>query len=134
VLKCVISGFRRDVHEICALSRFHSAYISNFTPMFRDNLSVPCSSVKQSTARPLKMKPIGCPETSALNYRSTLRKMPTTRRSLKCYKFIFSFKPTSSEAKAGEASNLLKKQGCWEQWKQKYCLVSLYSVTGRVGS
>jgi len=103
MLTRVISGFRRDVHEICALSRVHSAYISNFTPMFRDYLSVPCSSVKQSTTRTLKMKPIGCPETSVLNYHSTLRKIATYSRSLKCYKFIFSFMPTLSEAKAGEA-------------------------------
>ena len=103
MLKCVISGFRRDVHDICALSIFHSAYISNFTPMFRDYVSVPCLWVRQSTATPLKMKPIGCLETSVLNYHSTLRKIPTERTSLKCHKFIFSFEPTLSEPKAGEA-------------------------------
>jgi hypothetical protein len=44
----VISGFRRDVDEICALLRHYAASSSNPLPTFRDNLSVPFSSTKIS--------------------------------------------------------------------------------------
>jgi len=43
----VISGFRREVDETCALVRFYAAYRCNFFPTFRDNLSVPSSVVKK---------------------------------------------------------------------------------------
>jgi hypothetical protein len=38
-LVCVVSGFRRDVCEICALLVYYAAYSSNSFPTFRDNLS-----------------------------------------------------------------------------------------------
>jgi len=48
--------------------------------MFRDNLSVPSSGVKNPESRILKMGPIGCPETSVTNYYS-LRNKPEKRIS-----------------------------------------------------
>jgi len=44
----VISGFRRDIDEICALLGHYAAYSGNFLPKFRDNLSAPSSRVKNS--------------------------------------------------------------------------------------
>jgi hypothetical protein len=37
----VISGFRREVAENCALLGYDAAMNGNFIPTFRDNLSVP---------------------------------------------------------------------------------------------
>jgi hypothetical protein len=51
----VISGFLRDVNEICALLGYYAA-----VKMY---LSVPSSTVKKFK----KMGPIGCPETSLHN-------------------------------------------------------------------
>jgi hypothetical protein len=42
----MISGFRRDVDEICAIMGYYAASNSNCFPTFRDNLSVPSSTVK----------------------------------------------------------------------------------------
>jgi hypothetical protein len=44
----VISGFRRDVDDICALLRHYTALSGSTVPTFRDNLSVPSSSVSKS--------------------------------------------------------------------------------------
>jgi hypothetical protein len=44
----VISGFRRDVDQICALLGYYAASSGNSVPTFRDNLSVPSSRVKKS--------------------------------------------------------------------------------------
>jgi hypothetical protein len=44
----VISGFRRDVDENCALLRYYAASRGNHLPTFRDNVSVPSSTVKKS--------------------------------------------------------------------------------------
>jgi len=38
---CVISGFRRDVHEHCALMDHYTASSGDSLPTFRDNLSFP---------------------------------------------------------------------------------------------
>ena len=67
---CVISGFRLGVNEIRALLGFYAAQKVSFIPTFRDNISVP-----------LKMGPIGYPETSARNYPSTLRTIAKERGS-----------------------------------------------------
>jgi hypothetical protein len=40
----VISGFRRDVDEICALLGYYTASSGNPLPTFRDNVSVPSST------------------------------------------------------------------------------------------
>jgi len=42
----VISGFRWEVDEYCALRGYYTASSGNFLAMFRDNLSVPSSGVK----------------------------------------------------------------------------------------
>jgi hypothetical protein len=39
----VISGFRREAAENCALLGYHAASSGNLLPTFRDNLSVPSS-------------------------------------------------------------------------------------------
>jgi hypothetical protein len=44
----VISGFRRDVDEICALLGCYAASIGNPLPTFRDNVSVPSWRGKKS--------------------------------------------------------------------------------------
>jgi hypothetical protein len=67
----VISGFRRDSEEICALLGYFAASNANPLPTLRDKVSVPSSKVKTSKKRrtsrtscPLKMGPIRSPETS----------------------------------------------------------------------
>jgi hypothetical protein len=45
---CVVSGFRRDVDEICALLGYYAALSGGSVPRFRDNLSVPSSRIKKS--------------------------------------------------------------------------------------
>jgi hypothetical protein len=54
-------------------------------PTFRDIISFPSSRVKKSKnkikKKEKKMGPIGCPETSAQNYHSTLRNIPKQHRS-----------------------------------------------------
>jgi hypothetical protein len=46
VVKCLSSGFRREVYENCAFLGYYAAISSNFLPMFGDNLSVPSLGVK----------------------------------------------------------------------------------------
>jgi len=43
---CLISGFIREVHEICALLGYYAAYYGMSLPAFRDMLWVPFSRVK----------------------------------------------------------------------------------------
>jgi hypothetical protein len=45
---CVISGFRREADEICALLGYYAASNGNPLPTFRDKLSVPSSRVQKS--------------------------------------------------------------------------------------
>jgi hypothetical protein len=45
-LGSLISGFRRDVDEICGLLGYYTALCGNCLPTFRDNVSVPSSRVK----------------------------------------------------------------------------------------
>jgi hypothetical protein len=54
----------------------YAAYINSLLPTFRDKLSVPSSRVQQSK----KMGPVGCPETSVTNYKSTMCNIPEERR------------------------------------------------------
>jgi len=44
---CVISGFRRDVDEPCALLGHYAASSGNFLPTFPDKLSVQYSRVQE---------------------------------------------------------------------------------------
>jgi len=53
----MISGFRREVDEICALLGYYATYSSISLSTFRDNLPVQFSRISW----PLKMGPIGCP-------------------------------------------------------------------------
>jgi hypothetical protein len=81
--RTVISGFRRDVNEICALLGCYAASCGNCLPKFRDSW-------------PLKMGPIRCPETSVNNYHTTLRNITEERWSfLCCMKFFLIEGPRS---------------------------------------
>jgi len=66
----VVSAFRRDVDESCALLGYCAANGGNSLPRYRDNLSVPWDRW------PLKLGPIDCPETSVRNYHCSLRNSP----------------------------------------------------------
>jgi len=59
--------------NVCALLGHYAVYGIHFLPTFLDNLSVP--------SWPLKMGPIGCPETSVRNYQYTLHNVPEERSS-----------------------------------------------------
>jgi len=59
----VISGFRCEVDENCALQVYNEESSGNSLPTFRDKLSV--SSSRMNFSSPLKLRPIGCPESSA---------------------------------------------------------------------
>jgi hypothetical protein len=74
----MISGFRREVYEKCALLGCYAASSGNSLPTFRKKLSAPSSRVKNPRrvkcqvsrvldSWPLEMETIGCPETSVWN-------------------------------------------------------------------
>jgi hypothetical protein len=46
IVLSLISGFRRDVNEICGLLWYYAASCGNCLPTFRNNVSVPSSRVK----------------------------------------------------------------------------------------
>jgi hypothetical protein len=48
IIPIMISGFRRDVDEICALLGCYAAPSGNLLATFRDNESVPSSKVSKS--------------------------------------------------------------------------------------
>ena len=79
----VVGDVSTHTLEIWALSKFYSARNGTFLLAFRDNLSVPSSRVRDSSwsVLPLKMGPIGCPQTSVRKCHSTLSKIPKERRS-----------------------------------------------------
>jgi len=66
----MISCFRRDVDEICALLGYYTTwsdnYMRRFGTTYRSHLQRP-RSPRRSTSWPLKMGPIGYPETSVQN-------------------------------------------------------------------
>jgi len=67
----MISGFHHKVDEICALLGYYTVYSGNSLMMFRDNLPVPSSMVKQIKtwiSGHLKMGPAGSSETMVRNY------------------------------------------------------------------
>ena len=72
---CLISGFRREVDENCALLGHYAESSGNSLPTFRDNLSVPSSRVK--------LESISCPERSVRNYHSLLLNNPEESSSKK---------------------------------------------------
>ena len=65
---CVISGSRHELVENCASLGYYTAGSDNFLPAFWDSPSVPYSG--------FKMGPVGCPETSVINYHYSLRNIP----------------------------------------------------------
>jgi hypothetical protein len=50
----LISGFGRDVDEICPLLGYYEASCGNCLPTFRDNVSIPSSRVKSSSRKERK--------------------------------------------------------------------------------
>jgi hypothetical protein len=52
LFKSLISGFRRDVDNICALLGHYAASCGNCLLPFRDNVSVPSSRVKSPSRSP----------------------------------------------------------------------------------
>jgi len=68
VTVCVISGFRHEVDEICALVGSCVAPSGSSIPTFRDKLSVPSSRRFCLNLFTLKIVPKDFPETSVLNY------------------------------------------------------------------
>jgi hypothetical protein len=50
----LISGFRRDADEICALLGYYAASCGNCLTTFRDNVSVPSSPVKSPSKKERK--------------------------------------------------------------------------------
>ena len=76
LIRCVISGYRRDVNETYAVLGYYAASSGNFLPTFRNNVSA------LSSSWPLKMRPIGFPETSLRNYHYSLCSDPEERSSL----------------------------------------------------
>jgi hypothetical protein len=53
-LTSVITGFRRDVNDICAVLGYYAASNGNPLSTFRDNVSVPFSRVKKSKKKSKK--------------------------------------------------------------------------------
>ena len=74
ILITLISVFRRDVDDICALLGYYKASCGNSLPTFRGNVSVPSSRAN--------MGQIHCPETSVNNYHTTPRNIQKESRSL----------------------------------------------------
>jgi hypothetical protein len=82
-LFCVISGFRRDVHEICDHLGFYATSSGNPIPTFRAKLSDPPTRVSvewkfhaDSRNLSVEMGQTGCPETSVRNCQATPREIP----------------------------------------------------------
>jgi hypothetical protein len=69
----LISGFRRDVDEICALLGYYEASCGNCLPTFLDNVSVPSSRVK-SPRTPSRARVLGRPARSVVAVPTTLYK------------------------------------------------------------
>ena len=72
VVLCMISGFHRKLDVNCALLGCYTASSGDSFSTFRDGLSVPPSGIVFLYSWPLKMGPLGCPETSARNYHYSL--------------------------------------------------------------
>jgi hypothetical protein len=80
----VISGFRPEVDENCALLGYYAAISGKSVPTFRRNLSGPIfkgQEIQELTFFSLEDGPIGCPETSVRNYQYLLRNKPEKRSS-----------------------------------------------------
>jgi hypothetical protein len=83
--------------------------ICGYFPTFRDNISVLSSRGKHWAALPLKMGPIGCPETSSIDYQYTLRKEPEERKfNLHCYESLKSLQLRSVQCTEADIQGLSK--------------------------
>ena len=71
----MISDFRRNVDEICALLGSYAMYSDNSLQTFRDDFSVPTSKVKNDSLT-LEDGTDGFSEKSVRNYHSALRTQP----------------------------------------------------------
>jgi hypothetical protein len=76
------------IAEICVSLGYCTVYTCNALQTFRNNLSVLSSKLKKSmknnlfsTSLPLKMGPLGCPETSVRHYHCTRCNNPEEHRS-----------------------------------------------------
>ena len=78
----MISGFHRDVNEICALMACYAACSGNL-PTYRDNLSDPYSSAKKNLLGFLTLedRTYRLSRNVMRNYHYTLRNNPEERRS-----------------------------------------------------
>jgi hypothetical protein len=78
----LISGFRREINENCALLGHYAASSGNFLTTFWDNLSIPSSQVKNPSwiLDPLKMG-IGFSEKLIISYHHLLCNNPEERNS-----------------------------------------------------
>ena len=91
----MISDFRRERDKSCALLENHAACIGNPLPTFQNNLSFPSSKIQKlyiswpKFSRPMKMGPIGCPETSLRTCHNRLSNIPEERRSFREVYLIF---------------------------------------------
>jgi len=78
---CVSLGFRRDVRSAPSgdfMRRRMAVSCRRFGTTYRSQLQ---GSSNHFTIWPLKMEPIGCPETSVRNYQLMLRKISKERKS-----------------------------------------------------
>jgi hypothetical protein len=103
----VISGFRRDVGDICAVLGYHAALSGSSIPTFRDNLFVPSSRPRSPRRKPLLgvLEPWRCADTSVKNYHSALRNIPEQRwvhlhhgRSLKLHIYFEKLKGSTAKS------------------------------------
>ena len=80
---CVISGFRREVDEICALPSYYAASSGSFLPTFRENIG-PIFRGQSNRFILGSWPPEDGTETSVRNYHYSLRNNPDERSSQLC--------------------------------------------------
>jgi len=78
---CVISGFRRYVHEVCDHLESYAAWIGNPIPTFQAKVldrGLASSRTSMPTCGNLTVETglKGCPETSVRNYQAAPREIP----------------------------------------------------------
>ena len=72
VIHCKISGFHHSVDEVLTLLGCYVVYVGSCLLTFQESLLVLSSKVKQSKKKPLKIRPVGCANTSVNYYQHTL--------------------------------------------------------------
>jgi hypothetical protein len=81
---CVISGFRHEVGENCALLGCYTANSAKFLPMFRNYLSVPYSWLLNPEDGTDRLS-----ETSVINFHYSLRNNPEESNFFFWWRFLF---------------------------------------------